>query len=93
MLWRRLDLALALVALGGDTGEWFGLLLPEPFVGSLLPLAGHGVRRRAGKQAHAGEQQEGGTDADGGVQGNLLALTRWRQRAGAVGTESDPVRC
>ena len=84
-------MALAGIALGGDTGKGVSLLLNQLFVGSFLPLARHRVRSRAREQTQAGENRQGGTDTDGSVQGDLLAFTRRRQGAGAVGTEGDPV--
>lgn len=90
---RGLDLALALVALGGDTGEGVGPLLLEVLVGLLLPLPGHGVRSRAGERPHGGEDDEAGEEAEGSVESDLLALAGRSLGAGTVGTESNPVGC
>lgn len=92
-LGRRLDLALAGVALGRDTGKWVGLGLDQLLVGSLLPLAVHCRGRTAGEQAHGAEDEQRRADANGSVEGDLLALAGRGLGAGAVGAEGDPVGC
>lgn len=65
----------------------------EVFVGSLLPLLGHGVRSLAGEHPDGGKEDEANADADGSVEGDLLALTWGRESARAVGSEGNPVCC
>ena len=65
----------------------------EELVCRLLPLLGHGARRRLGERAHGGEEENAGGDADGSVEGDLLALAGGVKGTGAVGTKGDPVGC
>ena len=63
----------------------------EVLVRSLLPLPGHGVRRRTGERPHGSEDDEGDADGDGGVHSDLAALVGGGLGAGTVRTEGDPV--
>lgn len=65
----------------------------EILVGLFLPLPGHGVWCRLGEHTTRGEEGQAGDDADGDAQGDLFALIRGREGAGAVRAESDPVCC
>jgi len=85
--------ALAVVALGGETSKGVGLLGLEELVGSLLPLLGHGGRSGLGEGAHGSEDDEREEDTSGSVGEDLLALAGRGEGAGAVGTEGDVVGC
>jgi hypothetical protein len=73
--------------------EYWDLANLEVLVGSLLPLARHGVWCRLGEHAHGSEDGQGGTKACEDVEYNLLVLVGRRLRTGAVRAKSNPVGC
>jgi hypothetical protein len=89
-LGRRLDHATG-VETGADTGERVSLLLEEQLVGSLLPLAGHGVRRGLSEETGHGEEAEADTKADGDTPGNLCVGAGRLLGTGAVRAKGNPV--
>lgn len=65
----------------------------EVLVGSLLPLARHGVWCGLGEHAHSSEDGQGRSETCEDVEYDLLVLVGRRLRAGPVRAESDPVGC
>ena len=63
----------------------------EVLIGSLLPLARHGVWCGLGEHAHGSEDGQGGTKAGQDVEYDLLVLIGRRLGTGPVRTESNPV--
>lgn len=63
----------------------------EVLVGSLLPLARHGVWCGLGEHAHGSEDGQGGTEAGEDVEYDLFVLVGGRLRTRAVRAESNPV--
>ena len=58
-----------------------------------MPLLGHRLGRLAAEHADGSEETAGGSEDEEGVEEEALALTGRVEGAGAVGAESDPVRC
>lgn len=71
--------------------EYRGLADLEVLVGSLLPLARHGVWWGLGEHAHGSEDGQGGTEAGKDVEYDLLVLVGGGLRTWAVRAESNPV--
>ncbi|KAL2276900.1 hypothetical protein FJTKL_00368 [Diaporthe vaccinii] len=68
-----------------------GLADLEVLVGSLLPLARHGVWWGLGEHAHGSEDGQGGTEAGEDVEYDLLVLVGGGLRTWAVRAESNPI--
>jgi len=83
-LGRRLDHALAGVALGGDTGDGIGILVLKVLVRSLLVFLGHGVGGSAGEGTDGGEDSQAGSDGSGDTPEDTGALTGGGASAGTV---------